>query len=102
VTRYATAEVSAEYLREILSMGIIAHTAEGYRLTGRPVTSFGATLEWYVAEILKREFSSDSLWGVKFKRPRIGGDYDVLGKFDGSLLYIEVKSSPPSRSMPAR
>jgi hypothetical protein len=48
-----------------------------------------------MAEIFKREFCSESIWGVKFKRPRIGGDYDVLGKLDGSIVYIEVKSSPP-------
>lgn len=97
VTRYATAEVSAGYLRDVLLMGIVREAAEGYQLTGPQVKSFGATLEWYVAEILKREFCSESIWGVKFKRPRVGGDYDVLGKFDGSLLYIEVKSSPPKQ-----
>ena len=50
-----------------------------------------------MAEILKREFCFESIWGVKFKRPCIGGDYDVLGRFNGSVLYIEVKSSPPKQ-----
>jgi len=27
----------------------------------------------------------------------VGGDYDVLAKLDGSLLYVEVKSSPPKQ-----
>ena len=97
VTRYATAGVTAEYLRYILSIGLIAETGEGYQLSRRPVKSFGETLEWYVAEILKREFCFESIWGVKFKRPCIGGDYDVLGRFNGSLLYVEVKSSPPKQ-----
>ena len=97
VTRYATAGVTAEYLRYILSIGLITETGDGYSLTRRPVKSFGETLEWYVAEILKREFCFESIWGVKFKRPCIGGDYDVLGRFNGSVLYIEVKSSPPKQ-----
>lgn len=97
VTRYAAAEVTADYLRYLLSLGIIAETEGGFQLAGRRVRSFGETLEWYVAEILKREFCFESMWGVKFKRPCIGGDYDVLGKFNGSILYIEVKSSPPKQ-----
>lgn len=97
VTRYATAGVTADYLRYILSIGLITKTGDGYQLARRPVKSFGETLEWYVAEILKREFCFESIWGVKFKRPCIGGDYDVLGRFNGSVLYIEVKSSPPKQ-----
>jgi hypothetical protein len=97
VTRYATSDVTGDYLRYILSIGLIAETGDGYYLARRPVKSFGETLEWYVAEVLKREFSFESIWGVKFKRPRIGGDYDVLGRFNGSVLYIEVKSSPPKQ-----
>lgn len=97
VTRYATTGVTADYLRYILSIGLIAETGDGYRLAKGPVKSFGETLEWYVAEILKREFCFESIWGVKFKRPFIGGDYDVLGRFNGSVLYIEVKSSPPKQ-----
>ena len=97
VTRYATDGVTADYLRYILSIGLIAKTEDGYQLARRPVKSFGATLEWYVAEILKREFCFESIWSVKFKRPCIGGDYDVLGRFNGSVLYIEVKSSPPKQ-----
>jgi len=97
VTRYATDGVTAKYLRYILSIGLIAETGDGYHLVRRPVKSFGETLEWYVAEILNREFCFESIWGVKFKRPSIGGDYDVLGRFNGSVLYIEVKSSPPKQ-----
>jgi hypothetical protein len=99
VTRFATAAVSADYLRYILSLGFVTETGDGFQLSRR-VKSFGETLEWFVAEILKREFCSEALWGVKFKRPLVGGDYDVLGKFDGSILYIEVKSSPPKQVYP--
>ena len=71
--------------------------AGGYRLAPRPVKSFGETLEWYVAEMLRRRLGMEAIWGVKFRRPNVGGDYDVLAKFDGSLLYAEVKSSPPKQ-----
>lgn len=97
VARYATAAVTAGYLGYLLSLGLVAGTGDGYQLVRRPVKSFGETLEWYVAEVLRREFGYESIRGVKFKRPRVGGDYDVLGKFNGSLLYIEVKSSPPKQ-----
>ena len=65
------------------------------RMKKRPVRSFGVTLEWYIAEIFKRAFGSEAVWGVKFRRPSVGGDYDVIAKFDSSFLYAEVKSSPP-------
>jgi len=27
----------------------------------------------------------------------VGGDYDIIAKVDGSILYMEVKSSPPKQ-----
>lgn len=97
VTRYATPSITKEYLDYLVSIRLIRKKAKAYTLAKSPVTSFGATLEWYIAEIFKREFGSESVWGVKFKRPKIGGDYDVIAKLDSSLIYIEVKSSPPKQ-----
>jgi len=97
VTRYATPSITNEYLDYLLYTGLIRKEAKAYALAKHTVTSFGATLEWYVAEICKKEFGSESVWGVKFKRPKIGGDYDVIAKLDSSLLYCEVKSSPPKQ-----
>jgi hypothetical protein len=96
VTKYATATVSQEYLDYIVSARLAVKQVTGYNLN-KHVKSFGETLEWYTAEIFKREFGAEAVWGVKFKRPNIGGDYDVIAKFDGSLLYVEVKSSPPKQ-----
>ncbi len=97
VARYATPDVTREYIKDALKIGLLEKKADGYVLTKRPITSFGPTLEWYIAEVFKREFGSEAVWGVKFKRPRVGGDYDVIAKFDGSLFSLEVKSSPPKQ-----
>ncbi len=96
VTRYATARVTGEYLGYIERIGLIQGRDAGYALKRR-IKSFGETLEWYVAQLLKREFGAEAYWGVKFKRPRIGGDYDIIAKLDGTLFYAEVKSSPPKQ-----
>jgi hypothetical protein len=97
VTRYATPEVTSEYLDYLLSVRLIKKRSKGYALARGPIISFGVTLEWFIAEILKREFGAETVWGVKFRRPRVGGDYDVIAKLDGSLIYLEVKSSPPKQ-----
>jgi hypothetical protein len=97
LTRYATARTVRLYIDQLLQAGLAEPAAGGYRLARRPVLSFGPTLEWYVAEVLRREFGAEVLRGVKFRRPKVGGDYDVLAKLDGSLLYAEVKSSPPKQ-----
>jgi hypothetical protein len=97
VTRYATTRVIRTYLGYLRDIRMIKEGAAGYTLLHSSVTSFGPTLEWYVAEFLRREFGAETLWGVKFRRPKVGGDYDVLAKLDNSLLYVEVKSSPPKQ-----
>jgi hypothetical protein len=97
VTRYATPGVTKKYLDYFLSTRLLQKKTQGYVLAKGPVKSFGETLEWYIAEVFKREFGSEAVWGVKFKRPKVGGDYDVIAKFDGELCYAEVKSSPPKQ-----
>jgi hypothetical protein len=73
VTRYATPSVTKEYLDYLLSVKLIRKRSKGYVLAKGPITSFGVTLEWYIAEVFKREFRSEAVWGVKFKRPEVGG-----------------------------
>jgi hypothetical protein len=95
VTKFATKQVAAGYLDFLLVSGIVEPSRGRFRLAKRPLKSFGETLEWLVAGLIRDDFQTEAVWGVKFKRPNIGGDYDVIAKLDSSLLYMEIKSSPP-------
>lgn len=95
VTRFATKEVTTQYIDFLLKAAIAEPAQRGYRLKKRPIKSFGETLEWFVSSLMKKEFEAETAWGVKFKRPNVGGDYDLIAKIDSSILYMEVKSSPP-------
>jgi hypothetical protein len=97
VVRYATSEVTKDYLEYIMAIGLVEKLPDGFRLAACPIKSFGETLEWFMAEIFKREFAAEAVWGIRFKRPMIGGDYDLIAKVDGSILYMEIKSSPPKQ-----
>jgi hypothetical protein len=97
VTRYATAGVTREYLDYLRHIGLVETVSEGFQLALDPIKSFGETLEWFVAEIFKREFEAEAVWGIRFKRPKVGGDYDLIAKVDSSILYMEIKSSPPKQ-----
>lgn len=95
VTRFATKEVTTQYIDFLLKAAIAEPAKRGYRLKKRPIKSFGETLEWFVSSLMEKEFEAETAWGVKFKRPNVGGDYDLIAKIDSSILYMEVKSSPP-------
>ena len=45
--------------------------------------------------MFKREFASSAIYGVSVKQTPSGGDYDVIASWNGRLVYVEVKSSPP-------
>jgi hypothetical protein len=97
VTRYATLEVTEDYLEYMRNIGLVEKSSDGFRLSLGHIKSFGETLEWFVAEIFKVEFAAEAIWGIRFKRPRVGGDYDLIAKVDGSILHMEIKSSPPKQ-----
>jgi hypothetical protein len=98
VCRFAAPEVVQKYINYLQKVGLIKIAGEGiYRLAKGRIRSFGATLEWFLAEVFKREFQCEAIWGVTFKKVKSGGDYDLLAKVNGSLLYMEVKSSPPKQ-----
>lgn len=97
VTKYSTKDVSAQYLDFLLKSDIAEPYRKGYRLKKRPVKSFGETLECFTAKLIKNELTAETAWGVKFRRPKVGGDYDLIAKVDSALLYMEIKSSPPKQ-----
>ncbi len=93
--RFSSAEAKARDIGRLVELGIVEEEGDRFRLAKRPVRSFGATLEWFVAQVMERDFSSPSIWGVTFSGAKSGGDFDVVSFFEGELIYIEVKSSPP-------
>jgi len=97
VTLYASKDVTLQYVDYLLTTGVIESIREGYRTKKRPIKSFGETLEWFIAGLLIKEFEAEAVRGVKFKRPKVGGDYDIIAKIESSILYMEIKSSPPKQ-----
>jgi len=96
LSRYCTEATARRYLRELRELGVVVLAdADAYCLVARQVTSFGPTLEWYVSQILQREFLAPALFSVRLLNTQHGGDYDVIALLDQRLLYVEAKSSPP-------
>ena len=96
LTRYCSSKVVQGYCDLLFKMGVITKNGRGrYRTHVSPLYSFGPTLEWFIAELFKREFSSPAIYGVSVKKTPSGGDYDVIASWNQRLVYVEVKSSPP-------
>lgn len=94
--KYSTLEWVEKYLSFLFNLGVIERSGEGeFRLKSEAVFSFGDTLEWFVAKVFEKEFSSPALWGVRLAGASAGGDYDVVASVEGRLVYVELKSSPP-------
>ncbi len=96
VVRYSSPETGRKYLRALLKLGLAESLHNRvYRLRPVATASLGPTLEWFVAELLRKEFACPALYGLRCRGTRYGGDYDVVASMEGRLVYIEVKSSPP-------
>lgn len=96
LTHYCSAKVVQGYCNLLNEMGAIKKSGRGrYRTCVSPLYSFGPTLEWFIAEVFKREFASPAIYGVSVKKTPSGGDYDVIACWNQRLVYVEVKSSPP-------
>jgi hypothetical protein len=96
LTHYCSPKVAKEYCELLCEVGgIVKDGKESYRTQVSPLYSFGPTLEWFIAEMFKREFASPAIYGVSVKKTPSGGDYDVIASWNQKLVYVEVKSSPP-------
>jgi hypothetical protein len=96
LTHYCSSKVVKEYCDLLHEIGIIMKVGAGrYKTRVSPLYSFGPTLEWFIAEMFKREFASPAIYGVSMKKTPSGGDYDVIASWNRRLVYVEVKSSPP-------
>ena len=96
LTHYCSPNVARGYCDLLCEMGAIIKNGRGrYRTRISPLYSFGPTLEWFIAEMFKREFASPAIYGASMKKTPSGGDYDVIASWNRRLVYVEVKSSPP-------
>ncbi len=96
VVRFSTPDTGRKYLKILIELGLAEPAGHSiYCLRHPPPASLGPTLEWFIAEVLKNEFSCPALYGLRCKGSRYGGDYDVVALLEGKLVYMEVKSSPP-------
>src|SRR5207245_3343945 len=58
---YVGPPVAARYLRFLLAAGLVRRAGRGvYRVCDDRIVSFGGTLEWYVAQVLAREYGCAS------------------------------------------
>jgi hypothetical protein len=94
-TRYLPAEGARELAEACVADGIAERRPGGrYRLL-HPARSFGGTLEWWLARELASRLSCETSFGIRSGARGVGGDFDVVASFEGKLVYVEAKSSPP-------
>lgn len=84
-----------EYFDFLERSGILNKESPSSFCLALNINDFGYTLEWYVAELFKRELGCTAAWGVRVKDIREGGDLDVLARVEGELAYVETKSASP-------
>jgi len=96
LTHYCSTNVARRYCTFLSEMGlIVSNGRDTFRTMISPLHSFGQTLEWFVAEMFKKEFASPAIYRAILKGTVSGGDYDVVASWNRKLVYVEVKSSPP-------
>jgi len=96
LTRYCNSHTAENYINFLLRTNLIENiTKKSYKLVDERIDSFGDTLEWFISEILRREFLIPSLRSVKFQGLEHGGDYDIIAKLEENICFMEIKSSPP-------
>jgi hypothetical protein len=96
LTHYCSLKAAQKYTNLLCEIGaIVKNGKDAFRTLLSPLYSFGPTLEWFIAEMFKREFASPAIYGVSIKETVSGGDFDAIVSWNRRLVYVEVKSSPP-------
>ncbi len=95
VESYGSHGSTSRHLDALERIGLLEREGFSFRWRGDLPDSFGPTLEWYVAEVVRRELRSDALRAVRLSGLRGGGDYDVVALWQGRVLYVETKAGPP-------
>jgi len=96
LVRYCSLKAAERYCTSLCELDLAEPAGKGaFRLLHRSLSSFGPTLEWFVAQMFQKEFASPAMYGVRFKETHSGGDYDVIALWEGRMVYVEIKSSPP-------
>lgn len=90
--RFYTAEKAAEYAAE---MAAIFGPGGAARVRATLAENMGGLFEWFVEEMLYREFALPALRGVRLRNSPVSGDLDLVTLLEGGLLVGEIKSSPP-------
>lgn len=102
--RFARPAVAARLLERLAALRVVEVGRDGaWRLrrpkgrtpAPRPLHSFGETLEWFVAQVFRRELGCPAAWGVVVRGNDAGGDLDVVSLVEDLFVLAEVKSSPP-------
>jgi len=97
LSKFASLKSVNHFINALLNLNVIVRNKDGsYNLTKTKVNSFGDTLEWFTACLMKYEFDAPSGWGIKLNISGVGGDYDVISFMENKLIFIETKSSPPA------
>jgi hypothetical protein len=96
LVRYCPLEIAQDYISSLCELKLAEAIGQGaFHLLKQSLSSFGPTLEWFIAQMFQREFATPAIYGVRFKETPSGGDYDVIALCEGQLVYVEIKSSPP-------
>jgi len=95
LARQASLRAVRGHLRALTELGLVGPAAGGQVKLLARASSLGPTLEWFVAELLRRELGFCVGWSLPLRGGSTGGDLDVVGLAEGRLLLVEVKSGPP-------
>jgi len=69
-----------KYFTFFENSGILRKDTPSSFCLARDASDFGHTLEWYVAELFKKELRCTAAWNVRVKDISLGGDFDVLAR----------------------